>query len=702
MIEYLVNKTKEKYKLQQYSQIDWIVLHFFFDFHGGKGVTNNFEGLLRSLLYQLIQKLPQVSMLDLDDSENGSFSSCSERTLRDTLRTTLQIAKKGICIFVDGLDEYEGSLPELIEYLRRLVNSSDREETLVKICVSSRPEPVPSQLLQGLPRLFISDHNQSGIQQYCQSTLEELQSLAHDHLDVQWLSRVVAERAEGVFLWARFALEQIILGHSNGETFEEFSKRLDQIPGQIEEIYKRMLDRMEPLAKKECMIMLQLVCFSRRILSWQEFMVATDVAMDKDQVIYERFCCQENYKTFAKRLRAKAVGLLELVGDEQDSGEGHIEVRLIHKSVSTYLNQTGWKTLGGPERISMATHETFYVQICTRYLHYLQRHLKGGSNVNQGVQKDCSNPNGFQKCNRRREAGPDRLVSAYPFLTYATKQIFHHARSLESHGASSYQLLHDALTDQLVRLHVLLSYKVELDGCDICRAVPRKLIFEDFDSCHIAILHNLFLYCKDDLAARLSAPGQVFWNRALRYAIYSSRSRDRDVIKKTLSLALHNVANVQQCHIEDLLNESKHLSKTRHTLFEAMRSVLSHKSVKDLRLVGGDGQEVTLLKFLTVTTWSLDMDLFIYFLKVGDLRGEDLRERCGPEGNVVETLLKQEPGYSRRDKIRLVRAYYESQSWSFKYDSDEVERVFQDKDGYSADCHSISGHSSDVEEIEVR
>ena len=200
LIEYLMTKFRKESELQQYNHVDWIVLHFFFDFRGGKGITNNFEGLLRSLLYQLIGNIPQVSMLDCDGSENGSLSSCSERTLRDVLLTTLKNAKKSICIFVDGLDEYKGSAPELIQYLKSLTKSADSGETSFKVCVSSRPEPIPSQLLQAVPHLSISDHNRLGIRQYCQSTLKDLESIAHEDLDVLRLSRLVAKRVEDVFL----------------------------------------------------------------------------------------------------------------------------------------------------------------------------------------------------------------------------------------------------------------------------------------------------------------------------------------------------------------------------------------------------------------------------------------------------------------------------------------------------------------------
>ena len=175
LVDYLVHD-RTKVKLQQHSHEDWIVLRFFFDFRGGKGLQNNFEGLLRSLLYQLIKEMPHIDSLGLDDSKQDSFSGWHERRLRDTLHSALSKIIGGVCIFVDGLDEYEGSVLRLIQFLGSLATSNDRQKTLTKVCVSSRPEPIPTQLLQHLPNLSISDHNEPGIRSYCRLTIEGLGS----------------------------------------------------------------------------------------------------------------------------------------------------------------------------------------------------------------------------------------------------------------------------------------------------------------------------------------------------------------------------------------------------------------------------------------------------------------------------------------------------------------------------------------------
>lgn len=665
LIDYLGHHNRTKLALQQYRPTEWIVLRFFFDFRGGKGVTNSFEGLLRSLLYQLVRVMPQVDVLGLDDSE---------QSLRSALRRSLENVKKGVCILVDGLDEYEGSVLELIQFLKSLAMKENSQENSVKICVSSRPEPVPSQLLQHLPQLSMSDHNTSGIQAYCSLTLGEPEPVVLEGLDVSRISQTIAERAEGVFLWARFALDQLIQGHSSAETLEEILLRLHSIPSELEEVYDRMLRRMEPLAKKECMVMLQLVCFAkRRSLLWQEHLVATEIAMGKDFVISEHIRGYEDSanasKLYAKRLRAKAVGLVELVKDRYRKD---FTLRLIHRSVSTYLDQKGWRILGGLETSGPVGRESLYVETCTRYLNRLLRHPNFDKITSQSDWKDCLQ--GLHLYGSRSGNLGSGAIGVYPFLTYAVTYIFRHAYDLERHGASSYPLLHASLTEKPFSLHF---YVYGLD-CTPCSLASGEVLFDSFDAIYVAFLHGLTGYCKSDLANRSLAPEPMFWDRALRCAILSRcaflSSGEFHESLETLELvswALQNVTTVQQHHIEDWLRTVDFWFDPNP---EVVELVLRHESVKDLRLTDNKGARVTLLWFFTQFHYLLEEKLLDLFIEAAKRRGEDVRQRCGPEGNLVETLLKQEPSFSRKRKLHAVCKYYGYMSWPFEYDLDEIHR----------------------------
>ena len=427
LVNYLTHNDRMVSKLRQTSAVDWIVLRFFFDFRGHKGVTNSFEGLLRSLLHQLVEAMPHTDVLGLQDREKAPICGWPEYRLRDALRITLASAKKGVCILVDGLDEYEGSVLTLIQFLKSLATSKDSQETPVKICVSSRPEPVPSQLLQHFPHMSMSDHNTLGIRSYCLLALEESEPVDREGLNTSQLSRIIAERSEGVFLWARFALEELRVGHCSGETFNEMLERLDSIPNNLEEMYDRMLGRMEPLAKREGMVMLQLVCFAQRNLSWQEHLQATEFAMGKDVFSGEHMYGGKNSanmskmrSTYAQRVRARAVGFLEFVPEESLYHTETTSVKLIHRSVSTYLDRKGWQTLGGSGLFNPTRHESWYIKICAEYLRCLLCRLNG-----ENLYDDRWDIPGFRK---------SQVEASYPFSIYAAQWIFQQAKLLEIQG----------------------------------------------------------------------------------------------------------------------------------------------------------------------------------------------------------------------------------------------------------------------------
>ena len=92
-----------------------------------------------------------------------------------------------------------------------------------------------------------------------------------------------------------------------------------------------------------------------------------------------------------------------------------------------------------------------------------------------------------------------------------------------------------------------------------------------------------------------------------------------------------------------------------------------------------EGQAVTLLWLFTKETgsYSFGETLNLLIERAND-RGEDVRQRCRPVGNLVETSMKNSRYW--KVKLRLLRDYYESMSWPFEYDSDEIGRVYDPDD----------------------
>lgn len=122
----------------------YVLTHFLFR-PSGNSLGRNFEGLLRSLLFQALSILPE-----LQNSVTAQYGARNRHTclprqpvrnLKEMLRYVLHRASQCVfCIFIDGVDELQDDgdskvdYDDLIEYLVTL----QRPEH-IKLCLSSRP-----------------------------------------------------------------------------------------------------------------------------------------------------------------------------------------------------------------------------------------------------------------------------------------------------------------------------------------------------------------------------------------------------------------------------------------------------------------------------------------------------------------------------------------------------------------------------------
>ncbi len=115
-----------------------------FFWHAGSPLQKSREGLLRSILFEILRRCPDLvpRVYELRSGPEGNFEdddwSWTADDLLQVCCDVLQSAKgHRFCFFIDGLDEYEeGRMTsrDLINIVESLGRSSN-----VKLCVSSRP-----------------------------------------------------------------------------------------------------------------------------------------------------------------------------------------------------------------------------------------------------------------------------------------------------------------------------------------------------------------------------------------------------------------------------------------------------------------------------------------------------------------------------------------------------------------------------------
>ena len=103
-----------------------VIAQFFFWNAGRKSLRKSQEGLLRSILYQILRQSPDLipyaspdlwKSLISGESKDASVEYLTMRQLLKTFRSIsshMTLAKIKFCFFIDGLDEYEGKPDDII------------------------------------------------------------------------------------------------------------------------------------------------------------------------------------------------------------------------------------------------------------------------------------------------------------------------------------------------------------------------------------------------------------------------------------------------------------------------------------------------------------------------------------------------------------------------------------------------------------
>jgi hypothetical protein len=144
-----------------------------------------------------------------------------------------------ICIFLDGLDEIneDDSPTDLLD----LIFQPGALPT-VKVCISSRPEPIFKRRLKSTPHLRVQDLTRVDMEKYVEDKLKPNVGLTKEELCN--LIRDVCSKADGVFLWVTLAVKSLPRGLSSEETIAELSKRLGVLPNSLQQLYEQMWQRL--------------------------------------------------------------------------------------------------------------------------------------------------------------------------------------------------------------------------------------------------------------------------------------------------------------------------------------------------------------------------------------------------------------------------------------------------------------------------
>lgn len=227
----------------------------FFLFRPGREQQAGLESLLRSLLYQLVNSVPplQETLMArfLPQSWGARIPAWSVETLKSMLRSALDAADECcFLIFIDGADEFEdfqhlgGRRVYATDLVHFLFNIQQPQH--VKLCVSSRPELRITHVHPSFLEAKLADLNHDDIRRFVDEQMKAMIAIPElEHRND--LARAIAHRADGIFLWAAFAVTQIKQAcfDGYGEDYSALCERLDDMGEDLNDAISQMLQRIE-------------------------------------------------------------------------------------------------------------------------------------------------------------------------------------------------------------------------------------------------------------------------------------------------------------------------------------------------------------------------------------------------------------------------------------------------------------------------
>ena len=264
-MSFICQDPRTEVALKVWSGTNEVFIPQFFFWSPGTQLQKSLAGLLRSLIYQIVDRFPDlmpviVSSMGLAQHRLQQLPTWTEHRLCATLQHLLSdgLEKHRLCIFIDGLDEFDGDYNILLDLVRSL-----RQDTRVKFCLSSRPYQSFRDEFGSSAMLKLQDLTEPDIRKYSSENLGQAlpraSQVAYSSFKVKDTVDTIVRKAEGVFLWVNLAVKDQVRGILDGDDVEQLRERLELLPEEIEGLYGQMLSKIDKVHRKEVAQYLQFV-----------------------------------------------------------------------------------------------------------------------------------------------------------------------------------------------------------------------------------------------------------------------------------------------------------------------------------------------------------------------------------------------------------------------------------------------------------
>lgn len=368
LMKYLAGNSRTRELLAVWARGEPLFCASFYFWTAGTTLQKSQQGLLRSILHAVLSEHPELIPIAFPthcryfcrrklDNEDPSLM---ELKAAFQLFTTQTIMPLRLCLWIDGIDEYDGDHVELVQYLRSSCSSR------LKLILSSRPTPPCLAAFDSCPRLQLQDLTRNDIRTYVQGQLAEdsnyvrmiEESAAGHERHLGLLGGILdelVEKSSGVFLWVVLVVKCIRSGLQDRISIEDLLASVDYMPTELEGLYRGMLNQLSPFHKRQASMVFRIMYnftkfpLRRQPLPADQTGIMTALklsfALDGPDSSLDAEIAEISWDEQTRRedivrgiVTNRCCGLLEVLLRKHSFQGTTMEVKFIHKSVLDFLD----------------------------------------------------------------------------------------------------------------------------------------------------------------------------------------------------------------------------------------------------------------------------------------------------------------------------------------------------------------------------
>lgn len=339
---------------------------FFFSVTQGSGTLSSEESLYRSLLFQILRECPALvdEVLPGEASLSTSIplpSEAVQNAIKHIFSNKSNLADKYcFCLFIDGLDEYRSNYSEtkrgktqnnydISELAHHLVEWCQHEASNTKIIFSSRVIPALDDRFSAKEKMLLHFHTKRDILQSAFSNFKRHpEAIPDNYIE---LSTIICDQAQGVFLWARLVIKDILEAYTDGVAPDTFRDRIKATPTDIADLYAKIMERVKEQDRQASAAILRLAAFQPALFPLNTLACAwlgnllndASFPCNEPAEVYSSDKIHQYRKRAMQRLSALTHGLLEAQDIEKEHDTEDItpffqsEIVFLHRTAQDFI-----------------------------------------------------------------------------------------------------------------------------------------------------------------------------------------------------------------------------------------------------------------------------------------------------------------------------------------------------------------------------